>query len=487
MKPLRAVAALRELRGQPVWRLLGGDKGFITMALLQYLLLQGDKALPASVLYERVTRVLEELRAAGEDLPQTAQAYAANWLAEGWLTRRLAPGAHEEDFELSADAATAIRFVTSLLKRRTLATESRLALVQQQVLKLAEETDSNPATRIEALLAERARIDRELEAVRGGVFTALSEHRALERAREIIALTDELAADFRRVRDDFDQLNRGLRQSLMEHEGGRGEVLEALFAGVDVIAESDSGKTFAAFWRLLTDPEQSEALRDALEAVVSRPFAKRLEGRERKFLLNLTHLLGEEGSDVHDVLQNFARSLKSFVQSREFLEQRRLHSLLKKATQAALSVRDAIRPTEDIGYELTLTSSRIRSVSQWFLYDPEQRVSDAEMRDAEPSSIDLESIGELVRQSEIDFRMLRRHLRDLLEGWARVSIAQALERYPAEQGLGSVVGYVALGVKHGEVTSEMETVSWLGKDEAQRRAKVPAIYFVRERRHELAD
>jgi hypothetical protein len=487
MKPLRSVAALRELREQPVWRLLGADKGSSTIALLHHLLLQGDKVLPASVLYERLGRTLEELRAAGEDLPQPAQAYAAHWLAEGWLTRRLAAGAHEEDFELSADAATAIRFITSLLKRRTLATESRLALVQRQVLKLAEETDSNPATRIEALLAERARIDRELEAVRGGVFETLSEHRALERAREIIALTDELAADFRRVRDDFDQLNRGLRQSLMEHEGGRGEVLEALFAGVDVIAQSDSGKTFAAFWRLLTDPEQSEALREALEAVVSRPFAQRLEGRERKFLLNLTHLLGEEGSDVHDVLQNFARSLKSFVQSREFLEQRRLHSLLKQATQAALSARDAIRPTEDIGYELMLTSSRIRSISQWFLYDPAQRVSDAEMRDAEPSSMDLESIGELVRQSEIDFRVLRRHLRDLLQEQARVSISQALERYPAEQGLGSVVGYVALGVKHGEVTSDVQTVSWLGKDEVERRARVPAIYFVRERRHELAD
>jgi hypothetical protein len=149
--------------------------------------------------------------------------------------------------------------------------------------------------------------------------------------------------------------------------------------------------------------------------------------------------------------------------------------------------RGAIRPTEDIGYELMLTSSRIRSVSQWFLYDPAQRVSDAEMRETDPSSIDLDSIGELVRQSEIDFRTLRRHLRDLLEELAYVSIAQALERYPAEQGLGSVVGYVALGVKHGELTSEVETVSWLGKDEAQRKAKVPAIYFVRERRHELSD
>jgi uncharacterized protein DUF3375 len=487
MNPLRAVAALRELRGQPLWRLLAADKSVVTIAVLQQTLLTTDKVLPASILYERVGRSLEELRAAGEELPQTAQAYVADWLGQGWLIRSLAAGEHEETFELSAEATAAVRFATSLMKRRTLATESRLALVQRLVLELAEKSDSNPETRIEALLAERERLDREIEAVRGGVVRALPDDRALERAREVIALTDELAADFRRVRDDFDQLNRGLRQSLVEHEGSRGEVLEALFAGVDVIGQSESGRTFAAFWRLLTDPDQSETLREALEVLVRRPFAKALEARERKFLLGLTHLLGDEGGRVHDVLQNFARSLKSFVQSREFQEQRRLHSLLKQATQAALGARDAVRATQDIGYELMLTSSRIRSLSQWSLYDPAQRLADGAMRDADPTTIDLESVAELVRQSEIDFRSLRHHLRELLAERARVSIGEALERFPAEQGLGSVVGYVALGVKHGEVTPEVETVSWQGKDDTRRRARVPAIFFSRERRDELSD
>jgi hypothetical protein len=496
MKPLHAAAALHELRWQPSWRLLAADKGAVMIALFQHLLLDGDKVLPASIFHQRLEHALDELRATGEDLPQAAPAYAGDWLRQGWLLRRLPAGANEEELELSVEAVTAVRFVTSLLRRRTLATESRLALVQQQVLKLAEETDVNPQTRVNSLLAERDRIDREIEAVRGGAVKALPEHRALERAREIIALTDELAADFRRVRDDFDQLNRGLRQSLMEHDGSRGDVLEALFAGVDVIGQSEAGKTFAAFWRLLTDPEQSEAFGDALDALVKRPFARLLEPRERKFLLNLTRLLGEEGSGVHEVLQSFARSLKTFVQSREFLEQRRLHSLLKQATQAALAVRRRVRLTDDVGYELSLTSSRVRSLSQWFLYDPAQRVTDAEMREAQPSLLDLEAIAELVRGSEIDFRTLRQHLCELLEEHAQVSIAQVLARFPAEQGLGSVVGYVALGVKHGELTPHVETVSWRGRgrdagaqgrSETQRSARIPAIYFLKERRSELSD
>ncbi|HEX7643079.1 MAG TPA: DUF3375 domain-containing protein [Burkholderiaceae bacterium] len=484
---MRHLAVLRQLREQPLWRLLAATNAPAYVSLMQSLLFESDKTLPASALHERLARALEDLRATGEDLPQTAQGYVAEWLRQGWLTRRLPAGASEEEYELSVGAADALRFLATMAAPRVTATESRLAAVIQQLTRLAEETDGNRANRVAALLAERERIDREIEAVRQGKVKTLPDERALERAREIIALTDELAADFRRVRDDFDKLNRGLRQSLMENEGSRGDVLEALFAGVDLIGETDAGRTFSAFWRLLTDPVQSEALFEALEAVVSRPFARQLDHGERKFLLNLTGTLMDEGSNVHEVLQHFARSLKSFVQSREFQEQRRLHSLLKQANQAALAAKDAVRPNLPIGYDLALTSSRIRSVAQWRLYDADARVTDTAMPRAAPSEISLEAIGELVRQSEIDFRGLRNNIRAMLERHTQASIGQLLEAYPAAQGLGSVVGYVALGAKHGEVTGEAELVEWRGGDDAVRRARVPTIYFMRERYGEFLD
>lgn len=487
MKILRGAAALRNLREQPLWRLLAATKAPIVIALLQSTFMDGEKTLPSSVLHERLARDIEQLRSAGEDLPQAPQAYVAEWLTQGWLNRHFPTGASEEEYELSADAISATRFITGILKPRSTATESRLSLVIQQLARLAEDTDTNPKSRLAALHAERARIDRAIEEVERGGIVALANDRALERAREVISLAQELASDFRCVRDEFDKLNRGLRQSLMENDGSRGEVLEHLFAGIDLIGESDAGRTFNAFWRLLTDSEQSATLVESLDEVICRPFAKGLESRERKFLLNLTATLLNEGSSVHDVLQTFARSLKSFVQSREFLEQRRLHSLLKDATHAALAAKDLLRPNQPIDYELVQSSSRIRSVSQWVLYDPAQRVADSSMAAAEPSELDLETVSDLVRQSEIDFRTLKEHVRAVLERQTQASIREVLEAFPAEQGLGSVVGYVALGAKYGEITNGSEIVSWLGDDKANRWARVPAIFFMRERYHELVD
>lgn len=487
MKTLRAIAALQALKEQPLWKLLSATKAPVVIASLHSLFLEGETALSGSVLIERLTRKIEQLRDAGHEMPLSPQAYVAEWLGQGWVTRRFPAGAPEEEYELSSDAAGAIRFIVGLLTPRTSATESRLSLVIGQLAQLADETNINPSSRIQALRAERVRIDSAIAEIEKRGVTVIPDSRALERVRQIITLAEELTNDFRSVRDEFDKLNRGLRRSLLENEGSRSDVLGALFTGVDLIGDSDAGRTFNAFWRLLTDSVQAATLVEALDSVTSRPFARQLASHERRFLLTFTETLLREGGGVHDVLQNFARSLKSFVQSREFLEQRRLNQLLKQATQAALETKNAVRPNLPTGYSLDLTSSKIRSVSQWELYDPALRVTDSAMREADISDLDLDAVGEMVRQSEIDLRTLKANIRAMLDEHVQISIGGVLRAFPAEQGFGSVIGYVFLGTKHGEITTDMESVAWEGKDAELRCAKLPAIFFIRERYHELME
>ena len=63
-----------------------------------------------------------------------------------------------------------------------------------QLARLAEETDTNPRTRIAALIADRERIDREIGDVEQGRLKTLPDERAFERVQEIIALA-EVAGD----------------------------------------------------------------------------------------------------------------------------------------------------------------------------------------------------------------------------------------------------------------------------------------------------
>ncbi len=487
MKTYTRVSTYRRLRGEPLWRLLAADHAPVALGLLQTLLLDGERMLPASILHERLARELDELRGRGVDMPRTAQAYVADWLSAGWLERRFPEGAGEEQYELSTQAIQAIRIVSGLDTTRSAATESRLALVIQQLVQLAAQTDRDPHSRLQGLQAERERIEVEITATAGGRIDVLDEERALERAREIIALADELAEDFRHVRDDFQRLNREFRERIIEDDGQRGEVLEALFAGVDVIADSEAGRSFGAFWRLLTDAECSSQLETAIDAITERDFAQSLARRERAFLLHLTRTLLDRGGHVHEVLQHFARSLKGFVQSREYLEQRRLSRLLKQAQAEALNLRDELRADQGLDFVIRLSSSRLRSLSQWRLHDPLARAVDDRIHRGEGAVISLDSVSELVAQSEIDFRTLNSHVLTLLDERPQWSIGAVLQRFPAEQGLGSVVGYLTLGSRHGILSAQRhEQVEWRGGDGCVRRARIPLIHFVQEKRHELA-
>lgn len=481
----RLAATNGRLREGRLWRLLAIHHAPLVLAVLESVFTEDEAVLTVSVVTERVTRDLEALRAQGNGMEQTAQAYIADWLTQGWLTRRLPAGAHEEVLELTAEATAALRWLASMQRPRAAATESRLASVMQQVLRLAEETDANPATRLARLHAERDRIDAEIAQVQRGGVQTLPQDRALERAREIISQAEELTADFRNVRDAFDRLNKNLRQSLVEGASERNTVLQQLFDGVDIIEQSEPGRAFAAFWLLLTDVEQSHLLGEAIDAITSRDFSRGLEPRERQFLQTLTVLLLREGNTVHGVLQQFARGLKTFVKSREFREQRRITTLMREAHAAAMAARELVRPNEPVGFEFVQTSSRIRSVSQWALHDPQLQAPSSDMADGDSSVLTVEMVKSLVRDSEIDFRALSDNILALLVEHSQVSVAEVLERFPAEQGFGSVVGYVALGAKHAEVLESTQRVSWTGKDGVDRSARVPAIYFTRERAHEL--
>lgn len=484
MKAARQVLANQRLRrdSASAWSLLALDNAPATLGLLHSHLMDKERRLPHSILLQRLRQDLDLLRAEGLGLESPAETYLSNWLRQGYLVRSFQPGATEEEYELSAPAVRAIQFLQSLAERRAIATESRLSLVIGQLQQLAEQTETDPEVRVQALLRERERLDIEIEAVREGRIEALTEERAMERLREVLALAQELAGDFRRVREEFQVLNRELREQIVENEGSRGEVLGRVFAGVDLVAESDAGRTFRAFWRLLTDPEQNLGFETALDQVLSRDFCKLVDRQDKHFLRQMTKILLENGGEVHEVFQHFARGLKQFVQSRAYEAQRRLNKLLRMAQKQAMAVKERFRPTQDLGHVLYLTSARISSITQGQLYDPGRDRVAGGIALAEPANISLEAVAELLLHSEIDFRRLREQVEELLRTHRQVSVAEVLEAYPAEQGLGSVVGLLALGMEDGVVSDQRDHVCWTGLDGVERGGSVPRIYFVQPAR-----
>jgi hypothetical protein len=384
-------------------------------------------------------------------------------------------------YELSAASIQAIRFISGMAQPRASATESRLALVIQALAKLAEDTDADKGRRIEQLERERERITLDIAAINEGRMHVLSDQKAAERLHELINLVDDLFGDFSRVREEFEKLNQDLRKDIIENEDYRSKVLESLFNNIDLIRDSDAGKTFEGFWNLLNNPIQSGVFNNALDNIMERQFAKGLDMSERRFLTGMTRTLLSQGGAVHSVLQSFARSLRHFVESQEYLEQQRISNLLKDTRRAALALRDSVQANRQIKYSLPLTSAKINSISRWTLFDPAKQVSAQPMAEGENGAIGLEQIAGLISQSEIDFRTLKANINSVLRQDGQATIASVLEKFPATQGLGSVAGLLALGTTNGILMeNESETVEWEGMDGAPYSASIQKIYFTRQ-------
>lgn len=454
-------ARYRTLRDAPMWRLLASQQGPLVIGILQALLYEEERTLPGSVFLERLAPLWAEATLEAVS-PEDARALAARFVREGYLVTRLPAGALEEQYELTAGALEAIRILSRALTRRSGPSESRLEMLAHAVVKLAQDADPDPARRIEQLEAEKRRIDEEIAAVKAGARTVLGKDAAQARTGDILELFAELLNDFRSVREEFDRLNLDLRERIMTSEGSRGDVLERFFAGYDEIAQSEAGLAFTGFYRLLTNESASAEMEAALERITQQPFYGELSLRERRTLAQLRSELLSRSMDTHDVMRRLAQSLRQFVESREYVEERRMGQLLREARAAAAAAREDAHQRKTF-LELVLPNADIHSPTQYELDDPSVDVENYDVSVAPPPEIDREALAQRIRFAEINYGELRLAVVEALglakmEGRGKVSVSEVWSHVLNHQGLGSIVGLLTLAARYGEAAEAAESV-----------------------------
>lgn len=472
----KAHALSRLLDEHVAWRMLRADNAPVMIAVLGDHLGGEERRIESEDLYERIDADLDELRAHGFDLPGTAKAYCAQWRASGYLVRRPAETSRGETFELSPSALTATRFLDQLAQPRQAATESRLASIAAQLHRLAVDSDPDARTRIARLEEQRARIDAEIQAINRGEAPPLDQDRAVERVRDVLAMAEDIPSDFARVRAEFEGLNRDLRVRVLESDAAQRAVLDDIFRGVNMIDESDAGRSFTGFAGLVLDPERGQKFEDDIRQVLDRDFTHALSVAERRFLRRLLRTLKERSGEIHDVITTFARGLRRYVQSQEYERDRVLRRELRRALAAGNAASTRIKPYKMTPISLSLSAVPMRSAGALRLHDPAAYDAPETVVTHEADAVSIEELRALARETEIDFDELTGNVNATLTGADEVTIAEVLERFPATQGVASVVGLLALGAAQG-VATEREHVSWVGSDAVARAAWIPSFRF----------
>jgi len=458
----RTLAHQRIAETHAAWSMLRAQNAHVVLAILEERLAGDQRRVPAPELFEQVTEDLEELRSAGFELPRTAQDYIADWRRAGIVIRRPSTEVREETFELSPGALAAMQFVDELHTPRRTVTESRLATIQNMMAQLVAETDPDITSRLATLEAEKARIEEQIQRLSSGDFDLLDTERAVERIDEILNLVTEVPSDFARVREEIEGLNHELREQLIDSDDSRSQVLEDVFRGVDLLTDSDAGRSFYGFYQLLLDPERGLEFEDAIRTITERDFATNLSATQLRSLRRMMPLLQDRSSEVHQILTSFSRSLRRFVQTQRLAEERHLSRELRAALKEALHIADRVRPTEEYDVELQLSRlDQIASVAALRLKNPgDYRIREV-VEENRTETVSLAEIQQLARTMDIDMHELESNVNAVVGDHGTASIAEVLEDFPATQGIASIVGLVVLGQEHGTwYRGNTETVRW---------------------------
>jgi hypothetical protein len=120
----------------------------------------------------------------------------------------------------------------------------------------------------------------------------------------------------------------------------------------------------------------------------------------------------------------------------------------------------------------------LSSIGGWVLHNPADVRTSEQVTEHQTTPLDVEAMRELVRVTEIDFPELQRNVAATLAEQPTATVGDVLRRFPATQGLASIVGLLALALDHAVQAAGSETWVWRSVTTgAQKTVSAPRYLF----------
>jgi len=475
---------VRLRRTDPAWRLLTADRAPVIASFLDRAFREGARRTWSEselvVLLEDVLFDVQALEGA-EAVPRGPGEYLTEWAQDdkGWLRKFYPPGEDEAHFDLSPAAERALGWLDSLFERGFIGTESRLLTAVHLLEQIVEGVEEDADERIRRLEEQRGEIDRQIAAIRAGDIPVLDDRSLRERFLQFARLARELLADFRAVEHRFRELDRDVRTRIAGWEGDKATLLREVFGERDVIADSDEGRSFRAFWDFLMTPESQERLSQLLDRTFAIDALDRADEDIRDDRLRRVHYDWiTAGEQTQRTVARLSQQLRRFLDDQAYLENRRIIEILNAIGRHGLELADTVpRGTfteiDDPRADISLPLERP-------LASPvEEDELALDLNEGEDVELDL---SVLFDQVYVDTARLRRQIDLLLEERDQVSLAAVVDRHPLRDGLAELVGYLAVASEStGAVIDDVrrDRIVWTARNGARRRARVPVVVFRR--------
>jgi len=475
-------------RQHPAWRLLQADSAALVASFLhRVFVLPNQRVISQSQLAETLEDSLYALREQRGDklYPKSALEYLNDWAAndKAWLRKFYPPGTDEPHFDLTPATERALAWLQTLGQRSFVGTESRLLTLFDLLRQMNDGSQTDVDLRIQELQRRRDAIDAEIERAQAGELTLLGDTALKERFTQFTGLARELLADFREVEHNFRGLDRRVRERIAlsyegrdGKEGGRGALLQDILGERDLIAESDQGRSFRAFWDFLMSRARQEELTQLLDTVLQLAPVADMAPDPRLKRVHYDWL--EAGEHAQRTVALLSQQLRRFLDDQAFLENRRIMEILRGIEAGALAVRgqppagdyiaiDEIAPSIDLPMERPLHAQA-----------PKPALLSAAIAAGDE---DLDAAA-LYSQFVVDKAALAQHVRQSLQQRTQVTLAELVGSRPLQQGLAELVAYLSLAAEPGRAVIDdtlEDQVDWTARSGQHKSARLPRVIFSR--------
>jgi len=476
---LDTLDALR--RQHPAWRLLQADSVALVASFLNRAFVQpNQRVMRQSDLAEALEDTLYTIREqrGANAYPKSALEYLNDWAGNdrAWLRKFYPPGTDEPHFDLTPATERALAWLESLTQRAFVGTESRLLTLFDLLRQMQQGSETDVEARVQELERRRDAIEAEIDRARSGDLMLLGDTALKERFVQFTTLARELLADFREVEHNFRGLDRRVRERIALWDGSKGQLLHDILGERDLIADSDQGRSFRAFWDFLMSRARQDELSGLLDHVLQLPPVADLTPDPRLKRVHYDWL--EAGEHAQRTVALLSQQLRRFLDDQAYLENRRIMDILRGIEAGALAVRtqppqgdflriDEIAPAIELPMERPLHAPPIKLA----LESATIRVGDEDL-DADA----------LYTQFTVDRTVLAQHVRRALQQHSQVTLPDLLLQRPLQQGLAELVAYLSLAAEPGHALiddTQEDTIDWTARDGHHKQARLPRVIFSR--------
>lgn len=377
--------------------------------------------------------------------------YLVQWSDAGWLQRFLESASVEPQFQLTRYAEEAIRFVDSAVSRGSnlVGTESRLRLVIETLEDIVRGASSDPNRRLEYLRAQRASIDSEIAAIESGnSVQAYRPAQIRERFQTAVELLRTLQSDFRAVEERFQSIAREVQQLQAQGSDSRGGILGYALDAEDLLKTQDEGISFFAFVTFLFSPSQQAALlKNIGEIQQLAALADQHDSLAR--VRRMVPALLAEADKVMRTTARLSATLRRLLDARAAAHRVRLSTVLRDIRQAALKLEGDAQRTDNIELNIE-TDAEIASPMARTFWTASESFEGAEvsLHQFDPSQAAAITTA-FARLQRLDFRRLRRTIREATSEGVGQTLAALVERFPITGGVVELLGYLQVAHDDG--------------------------------------